>query len=393
MIKILFPIITLMILVSVRGNASQYIQNNSDENISQKDTSDFLFSKFKKGVDFYGGGNEPSWSFELGINKFLRFNTMNGLEINLGSVKGEKAMDADIIRYAALTEKGFFSLTIYSQECTDNMSDEKFSFKVKAELNNPGDSNYKSFEGCGKYVPDYRLNRKWILNKLYDIDAGRTEYIKGLPELQFDAEAGKFYGNAGCNRIMGSFTGKSSYIKFSNAASTMMYCPQMEKEKSFLEALSKTTSYNITGNELTLSNPDGILMIFKNDDLVPEEITHENNDTARTYRLNDIWALENINGNESFLQGNNEKRPRLEIHVADKKFFGFGGCTDINGPVEIIEDSIRFGPAASTRKFCEGSIENEFLKTLIQVNNWEIKKNRLYLNNGKMNVLVFKKTD
>ncbi|MEZ4690641.1 MAG: hypothetical protein R3A12_10830 [Ignavibacteria bacterium] len=59
-------------------------------------------------------------------------------------------------------------MTIYQQECYDDMSGEKFDYKVIVELNNPGDANYKKYEGCGNYVPDYKLNRTWILKKLGD---------------------------------------------------------------------------------------------------------------------------------------------------------------------------------------------------------------------------------
>ncbi|MEZ4690640.1 MAG: hypothetical protein R3A12_10825 [Ignavibacteria bacterium] len=74
---------------------------------TQRDSSDFLMKMFNDGVDFYANGNEPFWSMDLAFDKYLRFNVLDGDSINLGSVKGEKAMDANIMRYAQKTDNGF----------------------------------------------------------------------------------------------------------------------------------------------------------------------------------------------------------------------------------------------------------------------------------------------
>ena len=66
-------------------------QSKEKENM-RRDSSDLNMKKFKEGVDFYAHGNEPFWDLDLSINQFIRFNQLEGITINLGSVRGEKAM-------------------------------------------------------------------------------------------------------------------------------------------------------------------------------------------------------------------------------------------------------------------------------------------------------------
>ncbi|MBL8007263.1 MAG: META domain-containing protein [Ignavibacteria bacterium] len=358
-----------------------------------KDTTDFLYNMFKKGIDFYAAGNEPSWSVNLAVNQFLRFNTLSGTEINLGSVKGEKAMDANIIRYASKSESGFFSMTISGQKCVDNMSGEEFDYKVIIEINNPGEADYRKYEGCGRYVPDYRLNRTWILKKLGDSVVSESDYMKSLPELSFDIEAGRFSGSGGCNRITGKVISAYNIIKFENPASTMMFCPGMEKEKSFLDALSRTTQYQIVRNELYLTNPDNILMVFQDTVSELKERNVLSEDSLREYRLHDIWVLDSLYGVKAGTENFGKTLPQIEVNIAELKITGTGGCNRIFGNFKISGSMIKIGPMSSTRMYCEGVNESEFLTGLQEADSWKIENNRLYLLKEGIPVVILKKVD
>lgn len=360
---------------------------------TKKDTSEFLMKKFRDGTDFYATGNEPSWSLDIAINQFIHFNTLNGLSINLGSVKGEKAMDANVTRYAAQTDTGFFSVTISESECSDNMSGEKLNYKVIVEINNSGNKFYKKFEGCGRYVPNYNLNRKWKLQKIGDKEISAEDTIRGISDLQFDAEAMRFSGNAGCNRVMGSLFLEFNVIRFLNPATTLMMCENMETEKSFLNALSKTTYFKILGNQLLLSNPDSILMVFYDPEAELIEKGMLNNDTSNIYRLNDIWVLQTLNGKAVEQTEGRNKVPQIEIHLDEMKFFGNGGCNNIFGKLKVDGSNINFGEIGSTRMMCQGSVEPEFLSALKNTVSWKIEDNRLYLIQDDKTIIVFKKID
>ena len=78
--------------------------------------------------------------------------------------------------------------------------------------------------------------------------------------------------------------------------------------------------------------------------------------------------------------------------------FGFAGCNNFAGKVniDVNNKSITFAPLATTRKFCmdgENNIEQDFLKNIQFITNFEYQKNEKILllkdNNSKV---IFKLT-
>ncbi|HMQ70584.1 MAG TPA: META domain-containing protein [Ignavibacteria bacterium] len=357
---------------------------------TQRDSSEFLMKKFSDGVNFYANGNEPFWNLDISMNRFLKFKELEGLEINLGAVKGEKAMDANVTRYAQQTDKGFFSVTLSQQECFDDMSGEKFDYRVIVELNNPGDAGYRKFEGCGNYVPDFRLNRTWILKQIGKEVVILSDYSNGAPELTFDIGKDRFSGSGGCNRITGSVTNEYNYLRFGKIASTMMMCPGIEKETEFMNMLEKVLSYEMTGNQLILAGPDELTLIFT--DQTPEA-SDRSDEFADSYNLNNTWVLEKING--SFAQEKNYMKglPEIEIDVKDMTVKGNGGCNNISCSFIADKENIKFGPVAATRMACPGNYESDFLSALGNANTYKIENNRLYLIQDGTTLVVLKKID
>jgi heat shock protein HslJ len=72
------------------------------------------------------------------------------------------------------------------------------------------------------------------------------------PGFRLVADGRKVQGNAGCNRMMGSYRADGASLKFGPLASNKMACPAMETETKFLSALGATTRYEIAGSTLTL---------------------------------------------------------------------------------------------------------------------------------------------
>jgi heat shock protein HslJ len=75
-------------------------------------------------------------------------------------------------------------------------------------------------------------------------------------------------GNAGCNRLSGSFElPGNNAIKFSPLATTRMACFDQnatETETKFLSALGKVNSWSIADGKLTLSDGTNVLAKFNN---------------------------------------------------------------------------------------------------------------------------------
>lgn len=62
-------------------------------------------------------------------------------------------------------------------------------------------------------------------------------------------------GNGGCNTFSGTYSlEKNSQISFGEMVRTNVLCPAVDFERTYLNALSKTDHYKITGDTLSLLN-------------------------------------------------------------------------------------------------------------------------------------------
>ena len=109
--------------------------------------------------------------------------------------------------------------------------------------------------------------------------------------------------------------------------------------------------------------------------------------------INDIWILDFIEGVDYNPTPDSKNRPMIEIHSKDNKVTGNTGCNSLNGKVNINGNEIFFSDIITTEKFCEGSVESEFLVKLGMVNNYDIEKLKLNLYRDTEILLVFQKMD
>jgi heat shock protein HslJ len=110
-------------------------------------------------------------------------------------------------------------------------------------------------------------------------------------------------------------------------------------------------------------------------------------------RLNDIWALEKCMAedvNPSVLE---KGTPLLEIHLNEGYIMGNNSCNEFTGIVDADDTAIKFDRIISTKMFCPGSMEFQFMDALRKVNKWEISGMRLFLKFNEENYLVFRKID
>jgi heat shock protein HslJ len=67
---------------------------------------------------------------------------------------------------------------------------------------------------------------------------------------------------------------------------------------------------------------------------------------------------------------------------------GFTGCNRLSGSITTSGDTLRFGPIASTRRACRGTLESRFLNLLDAVDSYELLDHTLYLTSGMASVAV-----
>lgn len=79
-------------------------------------------------------------------------------------------------------------------------------------------------------------------------------------------KADEIAGNGPCNRYFGAL--KASYPGFNAGpiGSTRMACPETAAETAFLAALEAATASEVQDETLTLSNANGLEMVFKASD-------------------------------------------------------------------------------------------------------------------------------
>lgn len=101
----------------------------------------------------------------------------------------------------------------------------------------------------------------WLLQ---DENGTVVSYNNQEVSMNFDRTNGlQAVGFAGCNRFFSTVTLLPESIKFGQAGSTMMACPEMEGEQAFLDLLSQVNAYEVSNNELKLFQNKILLMRFK----------------------------------------------------------------------------------------------------------------------------------
>ncbi|MBK9331953.1 MAG: META domain-containing protein [Ignavibacteria bacterium] len=116
----------------------------------------------------------------------------------------------------------------------------------------------------GNEISSSFYETRWILrsldgNKVYTPESLEEAFIK------FSKDKQNANGFGGCNSIGMTYSRQNRSLKISNITATEKYCDFIkDQEKKFLDALSKTDSYKISGNRLSLYGEGKLLAVFEN---------------------------------------------------------------------------------------------------------------------------------
>lgn len=213
---------------------------------------------------FKATGNEPFWSLRIGADKTVFTSMIENKELlEFKTTDPVKAMDANVKTYHLSNAANKVSVTIMQNDCQDSMSGVVSPYTVKMEIKNSSDLETKIIQGCGRYITDYRLHDIWVLEELKGKKVSISDFQNELPRIEINASENTFMGFGGCNSVSGSIFSEKELLRFTNVISTLMACAPGNKEDEYLKALQSSTSYEIGNNRLTLSNPSGVLLIFR----------------------------------------------------------------------------------------------------------------------------------
>jgi len=102
------------------------------------------------------------------------------------------------------------------------------------------------------------------------------------------------------------------------------------------------------------------------------------------------WELTTINGKAADSTNYNSGLP-VAYFSTDNKITGNGGCNRYNGSYNINEEGgINISQMASTKMFCPGEGEGEYLKALESADGASVDKDKLVLFKGVDEILIFR---
>lgn len=191
---------------------------------------------------------------------------------------------------------------------------------------------------------------------------GDTIETENTPYLGLDMAEKRLYGNAGCNRMMGTFEADSLHpgkIQFGQIGTTRMMCPDMDTEGKVLQALNSVQGYAATEQGVALTDAEGKAVL-----------TLEKRETPAV-SLNDLageWIISAIYGVQV---GEMENTPFLAFDMEAKRIHGNTGCNIINGGFSQEEgkaNSLKFSQMISTMMACpDMDTESRILEALGKV--------------------------
>jgi heat shock protein HslJ len=251
--KIVFAFFCSVIFLFSCNTSKQFSQKNIDIAKYSSQLSDSLAAKQLAGIDFSAAGANPvNWQVDLDLNKIYYFKAADGTNLStraLGAVTHTNASTT----YNSNTTNGPIQIIVYDEPCSESNSK-----KTTVILNN------KQYTGCGKNLYDYRLNDKWILESVGNIEISKNSFPKGIPYILLSLAEKKLTGFDGCNNISSSFEVIGNSIKFNNISGTTQSCKNPAVQKIFAAKIAHNTlSYYFKDGKLFFYLIDDTILIFK----------------------------------------------------------------------------------------------------------------------------------
>jgi heat shock protein HslJ len=257
-------IIVCLFIVGCTGRVSPPVATRADTaQVAPAPASSYPFSS-PEIVYFKATGTEPFWSLEISEDS-LRFQSLTNdfKAFAVPHSEPAQAMDANVKRYQSATADGHMRVQIQQLACVNAMSGEESRYTVRVELKRSTDQKFTFFQGCGNYQIDYRLHDLWALEELGGKKVTPAQFEKQLPLLEIKAKEATFMGFAGCNEMNGQLFSERNRLRFIDIRTTRKACAADNQEAAFLKALRSATEYRLSNNRLSLSNPDGPLLVFR----------------------------------------------------------------------------------------------------------------------------------
>lgn len=246
------------------------------------------------------------------------------------------------------------------QKTQDEKKKPKKADKKKPDTKQPvvKEPAKKSTETYTVTAKDYmNLNGKWAIMSVFGEQIVADEH----PEIYFEAESHRFYGNNGCNTINGSFTitGQNK-ILLNDVVTTMMLCPDAPFEYKINQAIGQVAAYT-----LTIKDQDSYLTLMSARGFALMTLHRSDNDF-----MDGVWKVMAINGDRMSV----DEDMTLVIDIPEGRLHGVMGSNIVNGKVLVDSEqanSLQFISLISSRKSgrCQAQ-ETALMLALENVMSW-----------------------
>jgi heat shock protein HslJ len=178
--------------------------------------------------------------------------------------------------------------------------------------------------------------------------------------------------NAGCNTMNGGFEIADGTFTVAQLASTMMACPDplMEQDAWLGEFLAASPAIALDGSTLILTGDDASISL---DEVEPTEL------------VGTTWVVTGTVANQGVSSVPTDAT--ASITISDDGTVGVNtGCNSGSGDVEVGDDTLTFGPIATTLRACVGEVaelEASVLAVLQGEVGYEISGDNLSLRSGE----------
>jgi heat shock protein HslJ len=207
--------------------------------------------KMMAGVDFYASGD--GWSLDIDFEKEIVF-AQGKDTIRCHFEKVVQKQKGKITTYKFKASSKEFVVSISTDKCKVAKGKASIGNEVAVVVND------QMHQGCGNYLPDYRLNNIWLVKKINGKELSKLYGPRNQPVVELHLSENTVMGNTGCDEYSGSIAFGNHQIVFGKLTGDQGDCKDANPEKIFKNALSKNT--------LGYTIEEGLLKLYKNKKLV-----------------------------------------------------------------------------------------------------------------------------
>lgn len=222
-----------------------------------------LQEKQKTGIDLIANGNEPAeWNLELDVDQQFIFSSSDKTSAKITSIKQVPVADMNGVSYVASSDSGPISINVFNEKCAkEGYVNNLLNKKIEVNFS---ESN-KTYKGCGNYTYNARINDRWILEYIDNVEQLEYSYARGLPRMEINMDQGKMFGFDGCSEVAAQIEVRGNRIQFYKIWNTRsVHCRNKLGKKLYEDYLSnKLLEYAVIDKKLVISVAGNKKLIFK----------------------------------------------------------------------------------------------------------------------------------